>query len=67
MYTNHCHRVFTQLQLTNISIFIPGKSHFLNVKFKSFCLKWTIKSIAEKETYSGFVRPEASTVFWGPH
>jgi hypothetical protein len=20
MYTNHCHRVFTQLQLTNISI-----------------------------------------------
>jgi hypothetical protein len=22
MYTNHCHRVFTQLQLTNISIYI---------------------------------------------
>jgi hypothetical protein len=23
MYTNHCHRVFTQLQLTNISIYGP--------------------------------------------
>ena len=58
MFTCHTERCYVTYEH-----FIPGKAHFRNLKFKWLFLKWTIKSIAEKEAYSGFVKHEASTMF----